>query len=109
MKFRYFYTDYCEDKAIDGSKPWEAEVSQIVHSMDCVLHRSKNFLGIINSKDQTLQFYVEKDRSITIDVPVVKNGAYAGSKQKRTNLETCLQLVRDLNGTEDFHALLQDP
>jgi hypothetical protein len=106
--YKYFYTDYCEEKAIDGSKPWDADVRQIAHSMDCVLYRPDNFLGIVNSKNQTLQFYVEKDLSITIDVPIVKGGEYIGSKKKKADLETCLQLVRNLNGTEDFLGLLQD-
>ena len=86
MSYKYFYADYCEGKEIDASDPWDAELSQIVHSMDCVLHMPENFLGIVNEADQTLQFVVEEDRTVTIDIPILEDGIYVGSKQKNTNL-----------------------
>ena len=106
MNYKYFYTDYCEDKEILGANPCEAELEQIIHSMDCVLHMPDNFIGIVNDKDQTVQFVVEKDNSITIDVPIVQNGKYIESKQKNTTLAECLAMVRSLVGTEDFYQLL---
>jgi hypothetical protein len=108
MKYKYFYTDYCEDKEISGSEPWEADKSQILHSMDCVLHMPDNFIGILNSENQCLQFIVTKDRSVTIDIPIFKTGAYVGSKSKTTSLTECLALVEGLTGGEDFGNLLPD-
>ncbi|WP_299881290.1 hypothetical protein [uncultured Cocleimonas sp.] len=106
MKYKYFYTDYCEDKTISGSEPWEAEKSQILHSMDCVLHMPNNFLGILNNKDQCLQFMVQEDSSVLIDIPITENGVFLGSKSKAVSLADCLTLVQELEENQDFTNIL---
>ena len=108
MKYRFFYTDYCEGKSIPGTEPWEVDKAQILHSMDCVLHMPDNFLGILNDKDQCLQFRVNKDRSIQIDIPILRNGLFAGSKTTIAPLRECLSLVSSLDGSEDFPKLLPE-
>lgn len=104
--YKFFYCDYCEDKAIDANDAQTADLTQIAHSMDCVLHMPDNFFGIVNDRNQTLQFYVEKNRSIMADVPIVRDGNYVHSKQKKLDLATCLAMVRSLTGSEDFETLL---
>lgn len=108
MKYKFFYSDFCEGKEILSSDAWDVELKDILHSMDCVLHMPDNFLGIVNDKNQTLQFMVKKDKTILIDIPILKNGEYSGSKQKDTALPECLELVKSLKGGEDFHALLSN-
>lgn len=107
MKYKYFYTDYTEGKSLPSTEAWEADKQQILHSMDCVLHMPNNFLGIINTKDECLQFYVNDDRSVSIDIPILENGIYLGSKSQDTSLERCLSLVESLIG-ESFIELLPD-
>ena len=106
-EFKFFYTDYCEGKEISGAEAQEAELSAILYSMKCVLHRPDNFLGIVNDRNQTLQFMVEKDQTITIDIPILENGEYIGSKKKSTHLNECLTIVESLSISENFYELLE--
>lgn len=107
MKLKLFYTDYCEEKQIDGSEPWDVEVSDILHSMDCVLHMPKNFLGIINSRDQVLQFMVNDDRTILIDIPILENGKYVESRNITSTLVGCMELIRSISEETDFTTLFE--
>ena len=106
MKYRYFYADYSEGKEIPSGDAWEANLDQILHSMNCVLHVPNNFFGIVNSKEQTLQFMVEKDRTVTIDIPILEQGKYLGSKQENNSLNYCLEMVKNLSPDEDFLRLV---
>lgn len=92
-KLRFFYTDYCEDKSIPSHEAWTASKDDILHSMDCVLHIPRNFIGIIDDQNVTLQFMVNDDRSIDVDIP---SPARRGSYVKTTSLDECLELVREL-------------
>lgn len=104
--FRYFYQDYCENKGIPSEDPWESELQGILHSMQCVLCMPENFFGIINSRNQTLQFMVENDESVTIDIPILENGEYIGSKQRNTGLDECLKIASSLKLDDDFYHIL---
>ncbi|GEM_PF-1401773 len=108
MSYKYFFNDYYEGKEIPSSESVNADKSQILHSMDCVLHMPDNFLGIFNSEDQCLQFMVTKEGAVTIDIPILKDGSYVGSKSKTTSLSECLALVEGLTGDEDFENVLTD-
>lgn len=99
---RFFYTDYCEDKSIPAEEAWEVSKEDVLHSMDCVLHMRGNFLGIIDSNEVTLQFMVNKDRSIHIDIPEPTKG---GSYVKTGSLAECLELVRTLGETIQPEAI----
>jgi hypothetical protein len=106
MPFKFFYTDYCEGKSVETPMVWPREKDGILHSMDCVLHMPRNFCGIVNNRDQTLQFVVEKDRSVTVDIPVVnENCEYVGSYTKSTSLRDCLEIVRALDDDTDFTTI----
>lgn len=95
-KLRFFYTDYCDDKSIPSQEAWTASKDQILHSMDCVLHSPRNFIGIIDDRNVTLQFIVNDDRSIDVDIP---SPSQRGSYVKTTGLAECLELVRELGET----------
>lgn len=107
MAYTFFYTDYVKDKEIPGTSPCEAEIEQILQTMHNVLQTPDNFFGIVNDKKQTLQFVVENDKSVSIDIPILNNGKYIGSKTEKSTLTTCIKLVQDLNGTEDFIKLIE--
>ena len=102
MAFKVFYSDYCEEKIIDSSDAFHASVSEILHSMDCVLHVPKNFIGIIDERDITLQFYVNDDKSILIDVPMPeKNGSFC----RAGSLQECLSIVKRLDKAVDVSKI----
>jgi len=94
-KFRFFYTDYCEGKTIpaENADQWYVTKEEILHSMDCVLHMPDNFLGVIDKYENTLQFAVNKDRSIHMEIPSPKE---FGSYGKEGTLEDALNVVRNL-------------
>ena len=102
---KFFYTDYCEGKSVETPTTWPRDKEGILHSMDCVLHMPDNFCGVVNPNGQTLQFVVEKDRSVTIDVPVLDCGVYAGSYSKNTSLAECLEVVKALTPETNFKTI----
>ena len=93
MTLRVFFVDYCEGKRVDSKDAWEATLEDILHEMDCVLHYPRNFIGVIDGNDVTIQFMVNKDKTILVDVPVPEEG---GSYGKTTDLRECLNLVRKI-------------
>ena len=105
MSLRFFCVDYCEGKRVEEPMLWPNGKEGILHSMDCVLHTPKNFCGIVNANNQTLQFIVESDRTVTIDVPVIENGSYVGSYCGNSTLKECLALVSELGENADFTKL----
>lgn len=96
MAFRTFYSDYCEGKSIDGQNPVPQTLEEMVHSMDCVLHMPANFIGFVDRRNVTLQFVVNDDKSIDIDIPIPER---RGSYVKTATLQECLGLVRSLGDT----------
>ncbi len=98
MAFRMFYTDYLEDKSVASHEPIEATLEEVLNAMDRVLYWPENFLGIVDDQETTLQFMVNDDKSIEVDVPVpTEQGSYA----KATDLSECFDIVRDIRGTID--------
>ncbi|GLR69187.1 hypothetical protein [Agaribacter marinus] len=108
MSYTFFYTDYCEGKSIPSEEAWDVDLDDFIHSMDCVLHMPNNFIGLTNGAGQTLQFIVEDDSRVTIDIPILKDNEYVRSKRKTTELSVCLDLVKNLSGKEDFYKLLPE-
>lgn len=99
MEYRMFFTDYCEDKSLPSQEAEARELESILHSMDCVLHMPRNFLGITDSAGTTIQFMVNEDNSIFVDVPAPNE---KGSYSMTTDLASCISLVRELNGNIDL-------
>jgi hypothetical protein len=97
-KFKVFFADYCEDKIVDSKDARVATKAEILHSMDCVLHMPRNFIGVIDKDDTTLQFMVNDDNMIHVDIPVPSR---TGSFVKTADLRECLDLVSHLGSTID--------
>lgn len=108
MNYKYFYTDYAKNKEIPGEKPSKAVKARVLRSMKRVLTAPDNFLGMLNDQGQCLQFMVNADRSVLIDIPIVEDGAFIGSKSKIATLAECMAMVESLEGGDDFAALLPD-
>ena len=102
MSLKMFYADYCEGKRIDSSEAWTRTKEEILHSMDCVLHVPENFLGIIDGNDVTLQFMVNDDKTVQVDIPQVDR---QGSLTMPANLNDCLDLVRAIGENIDVEAI----
>jgi hypothetical protein len=98
MTWKVFFADYCEDKIVEANHARIATKDEILHSMDCVLHMPNNFIGIVDENNATLQFVVNDDKTIDIDLPVP---ASRGSYTKTTDLAECLKVVRGLGDSVD--------
>ncbi|MDD1795192.1 hypothetical protein LRP50_18855 [Enterovibrio sp. ZSDZ42] len=92
MKYRVFFCDYCEDKILESKDARKSSLEEILHSMDCVLHMPRNFFGIIDEENNTLQFMVNEDKTILLDIPIEsKGGSYLGVYR----LEDCMLIVKE--------------
>jgi hypothetical protein len=90
---KLFFTDYCEDKVLAAENARVATKEDILHSMDCVLHMPQNFLGVIDEAGRALQFMVNDDKTIHVDVP---SPAERGSYVKVTDLAECLNIIQGI-------------
>jgi len=96
MSFQLFYTDYDKDEHVRSDEPKSANADEIVECMNRVLTEPDNFVGIVDADDVTLQFMVEDDGSVVVDVPVHdKNGSFT----KQADLSTCFAIVNKLQDT----------
>lgn len=60
-----------------------------------------NFIGFINSNDDTIQFVSLDEGNFLIDIPVIKNGVYAGSKQSILNKDQVTEMIRNFFSDDD--------
>ncbi len=90
--YQLFFTDYFGDEiAAEHAKP--ASKAEILDIMQRILTESDNFLGIVDQTDTTLQFMVNQDLSIYVDIPVM---AKKGSYSKNVALIEALDIVEQL-------------
>lgn len=93
VSWKVFFADYCEDKILESKDARAAAMEEILHSMDCVLHTPGNFIGVIDGGGVTLQFMVNDDGTIQIDIPAPRQ---RGSYVKTGKLAECLDLLRNI-------------
>ena len=99
MSLKMFLADYCEDKASDV-RP--SSKDEILHSMDCVLHMPRNYIGVTDENGVTLQFMVNEDKSTYVDIPApAERGSYA----KTTDLQDCLTIMRVIGEAIDAKTI----
>lgn len=99
---KLFFADYCEDKVLESKDAHAATQEDILHSMECVLHMPRNFIGVTDEDGSTIQFMVNDDQTICVDVP---SPAERGSYAKQTDLQECLGIVRRLGQRINVNAL----
>ncbi|MCK5683781.1 hypothetical protein KAJ27_06655 [bacterium] len=53
-----------------------------------------NFIGFINSKDESIQFvYLAEEKCFLLDIPIIENGEYTGSKQSLLNKDEVIAVI----------------
>ncbi len=97
-----FFTDYRESVSIPAEDASPRELDSILQMMNRVLRRPENFLGIVDRRDITLQFMVNDDLTIHVDVPMPERG---GSLVKTSGLSECLELVKSLDDPIDYESI----
>ncbi len=90
--YKLFFTDYA-GKEVPSEHPKDAAKGQIIELMQEILNSPDNFLGIVDQKEQTLQFMVNDDQTILVDIPMPE---MKGSYQKNVDLEGAVRLVKKL-------------
>lgn len=93
MAFKLFYTDYSKDKHLRSDEAKPATIDNIVDCMNSLLLEADNFVGIIDSNDVMLQFMVEDDGTICIDIPIHER---KGSFTKISDLSESIKIVSAL-------------
>ena len=90
--FLVFHHDYREDGFGLGRPEDQSyfDFKKIEEYMRGILVHPKNFLGLIDQFDETLQFYVNEDRSILIEF-IVKG--QHGALQKKASLDWAVALA----------------
>ena len=105
MTFKLFYTDYSEDKHVRSGEAESASLENIIASMNRLLHEPDNFIGIIDDNNVMLQFMVEDDGTICIDLPIHdRNGSFT----KNSDLSESIKVVNALQKSivlEDIKGL----
>jgi len=98
-----YYCDFERDTEIiaDGAEP--AEVEEILTLMDQVLLGPGNFLGIMDDHGGMLQFLVDEDGRIGVEIPDPPRRGHYG---KHASLAECRQLLENSDGR--FHWDLVD-
>lgn len=102
MSFKFFYTDYATNQSIRSDEPKDSTLDSIIESMNDVLVAEDNFLGLIDDEDNMLQFMVEEDGSILIDLP---NNEQKGSLSKTATLAECVEMVKAIQETIAFEDI----
>ena len=93
MSLKLFYTDYATDEHVASDNAEPTDLEKIKQSMKQRLNEPDNFVGLVDSNSVILQFMVEDDGEITVDVPIHER---KGSFMKSANLATCLEIVSAL-------------
>jgi hypothetical protein len=102
---KLFFTDYGDDESLDAADARVAGKDEILHTMESVLQVPRNFVGVIDENDGTLQFMVNNDKTIRVDLPFPED---RGSYVKTCDLSECLDLVRSIRDRikkEEIHGL----
>jgi hypothetical protein len=91
--FKVFQCDYRTGATVESNDAKSSDLRQIEHMMREILTAPRNYVGLTDQFDVSLQFMVNDDGSIHIDRPMPKQ---KGSMTKRTTLEESVRLVQNL-------------
>lgn len=93
MAFKFFYTDYSTDKSVRSDEAVSETVDNVIEHMKAMLKEEDNFIGLIDENNLMIQFMVEDDGSICIDVPMHDR---KGSLAKNADLNEAIDVVLSL-------------
>ena len=91
-----FYSDYGREVHVPSSEPTRMDLESILRLMDQVLVAPDNFLGVVDQDDHTLQFLVNPEQTVWMEIPAPDQG---GSYGKDASLEDCKLAVEQARGS----------
>lgn len=90
---KIFFSDYEADEHVSAEAPREVSLQDALAQFEALSDEEGCFFGIIDDKEQTLQFMYNDDGTLLIDVPLLE---LEGSlKRDSTSFEECRQLILD--------------
>lgn len=102
MTFKLFYTDYSEDKHVRSDEAVTETLENITELMNALLHEPDNFIGIIDENNVMLQFMVDEDGSLIVDLPMHDQ---KGSLTKSADLNGCIEIVNALQDSIEIEQI----
>jgi hypothetical protein len=91
-----FYSDYGREVHVPSNESQQMDLESILRLMDQVLVAPDNFLGVVDKSNHTLQFIVNPEQTIWMEIPIP---AQKGSYGKDASLEDCKLAVEQARGS----------
>lgn len=74
---KVFYCIYQDDEDVTGDNLRKVNLKEAQLLVDRMLQRSENFIGFVDKTKTTMQFYLEADNKVIIDIPdMQKEGSF---------------------------------
>jgi len=72
---KVFYCAYQTDESVETPSPINPK--ELPDLLKRITNNKENFIGFVDEQETTLQFYINGDNDITVDIPdTKKNGSY---------------------------------
>lgn len=91
-----FYSDYGREVHVPSNEPVRMDLASLLNLMDQVLVAPDNFLGVVDGRNHTLQFLVNPEQTIWMEIPIPEQ---KGSYGKDASLEDCKLAVEQSQGS----------
>lgn len=93
------------DESIPGARPIQVSLKKALREVNDHDAVEGNFIGLVNEKDETIQFIRFDTDEWLIDVPVIIDRKFAYSRQDRLNLSQAKEIVSRFSKDEKWEDL----
>jgi len=90
MNYRIFYCCYSTEDRLDSDKAVRMDRGSIIETAMQVLRNHRDFVGVTDDDETTLQFMVEEDGSVWMEIPRPLEGGAYGKLIAITDVERIL-------------------
>lgn len=75
---KVFYCIYQDDDDVNGDNLRSVNIKEVQLLVDRILQKPENFIGFVDKTKTTIQFFLETDGIVIIDIPdMQKGGSYS--------------------------------
>jgi len=90
MEFRVFYMSHETEDRVDATEPYLTDRDTMVSMAQQLLRGDGDFFGIIDERGTTLQFIMQGEDDVWMEIPMPSKGGSYGRVLPIENLETML-------------------
>lgn len=88
---KLFFSDYTANRHVSADEPLDVDLAGVLKEFDSLTDEDGCFLGIVDDKEQVLQFIYNSDGSLSIDIPVAeKKGSF---HRDSASFEECRKIL----------------